>query len=133
MADELLLSHEEWASLSMESRHKLDMVFGKTGTKRIVPTVKRATGRTIPDVSGMEHVCEWQQIVKSREVEEEIALKNLLVNAFVQGAKWMAGPHPSPTPGWIGDEAERRFREGSLGVDELTKVSIEHGDFGGCE
>lgn len=93
-----------------------------------IPMVKRATGRIVPDVSGMEHVCEWQQIVKSRE--EEIALKNLLVNAFVQGAKWMAGPHPPPTPGWIGDEALRRLRDGSLGVDELTKVSIEHGDFG---
>ena len=96
-----------------------------------IPMVKRATGRVVPDVSGMEHVCEWQQIVKSRE--EELALKNLLVNAFVQGAKWMAGPHPPPTPGWINDEALRRLREGTLGVDELTKASIEHGDFGGCE
>ena len=65
--------------------------------------------------------------------EEEIVLKNQLVNAFIQGAKWMAGPHPPPTPGWINDEALRRLREGTLGVDELTKVSIEHGDFGGCE
>ncbi len=30
-----------------------------------VPTVKRATGRTIPDLTKREHVCEWQHIVSA--------------------------------------------------------------------
>ena len=71
--------------------------------------------------------------------EEEMVLKNQLVNAFIQGAEWWEwavgdggklGPKNTQTARAV---ALTRLREGTLGVDELTKVSLEHGDFGGCE
>jgi hypothetical protein len=35
-----------------------------------IPMVKRATGRTIPDLTGREHVCEWQHGMTDRAVNE---------------------------------------------------------------
>ena len=34
---------------------------------RSIPTVRRATGRTIPDLTKREHVCEYQSAVKSAD------------------------------------------------------------------
>ena len=76
---------------------------------------------------------------KTMSGEEEIVLNNQLVNAFIQGVEWWEwaigdggklGPKNTQT---ARESALIRLREGTLGVDELTKVSIEHGDFGGCE
>jgi len=33
----------------------------------VVPVVKRATGRVIPDLTKLEHVCEWQSRVTGKD------------------------------------------------------------------
>ena len=74
---------------------------------------------------------------ETKPKEEEVALKNQLVNAFVQGARWMIGADGlfpmRISKDCIVDEAKRRLREGTLGVDELTAVSIDDADFKGHE
>jgi hypothetical protein len=35
-----------------------------TQEQQVIPFVLRATGRTIPDLTGREHVCEWQSAVR---------------------------------------------------------------------
>ena len=75
-------------------------------------------------------------------MEEGIVLKNQLVNAFIQGVEWWEwtvgvgrgklGPKDRQSAREV---ALIRLREGTFGVDELTKVSVDDGDFdfGGCE
>jgi hypothetical protein len=51
-----------------------------------IPMVHRATGRTIPDLTTREHICEWQREVKSKGGER---LRQLAMQAKVARTKWL--------------------------------------------
>ena len=72
----------------------------------------------------------WERREDSAKFREEgVALKNQLVNAFVQGAQWMSKERPIPTEGWIVVEARRQWNRGVLGTEGLARTSAFIEDF----
>jgi hypothetical protein len=55
-----------------------------------IPMVKRATGRTIPDMTKREHVCEWQNSVSSNQARQSEADSRVMsaVDFYLSDDKW---------------------------------------------
>jgi hypothetical protein len=51
-----------------EAARRLELLTANTAA---IAMTKRPTGRVIPDLTGKEHVCEWQQPIKAKHTARE--------------------------------------------------------------
>jgi hypothetical protein len=71
MEMEIIKLREELAEAKVESDYQHAEIGSLTAKLRGIPFVLRPTGRTIPDLTGREHVCEWQSNVRPAAEQKE--------------------------------------------------------------
>lgn len=61
-----------------------------------IPMVTRATGRTIPDLTGIEHVCKWQSLIKGGSANEDGLNEGKLPMPPISPSVKVVEPEPAP-------------------------------------
>lgn len=96
-------------------------VFAVEPSTITIPMILRATGRTIPDLTGREHACEWQASVRAEEGNDHRPASAYPSHYNGQKPSWFTGQVPEET---ISSDAHRAWIKERQAQDPLNPEPI---------